>query len=207
MNVALSLGGNLGPVRERLVEALLALRRFLDPGGDPGDPGGPDVAAAFRVSPLFRTAPVVRDAARGAAPAPPQPHYLNAAAAGATRRTPAEILAFGHQLERRAGRRRVAGERDAPRPLDVDLLVWGDAVAAAPELTLPHPRLAERAFVLVPLARVAPDLPVPPAGATVAELLRRLGPVSGVERVPWGAAAARRLGLDVDGEELEGEAG
>jgi 2-amino-4-hydroxy-6-hydroxymethyldihydropteridine diphosphokinase len=199
VNVALSLGGNLGPVRERLVEALLALRRFLDPGGEPGTPG----AAAFRVSPLYRTTPVVRSAAGrdATAPAPPQPPYLNAAAAGTTRRTAAEILAFGHQLERRAGRRRVAGERDAPRPLDVDLLVWGDTVAAGPELTLPHPRLAERAFVLVPLARVAPDLPVPPAGATVAELLRRLGPVSGVERVPWGAAAARRLGLDA---QLEG---
>jgi 2-amino-4-hydroxy-6-hydroxymethyldihydropteridine diphosphokinase len=74
--------------------------------------------------------------------------------------------------------------------------VHGDTVVASPELTLPHPRLAERAFVLVPLAAVAPELAVPPSGTTVGELLARLGPVAGVERVPWGEAAARRLGLD-----------
>lgn len=72
----------------------------------------------------------------------------------------------------------------------------GDSVVASRDLTLPHPRLAERAFVLVPLAAVAPGLTVPPDGTTVGELLVRLGPVAGVERVPWGEAAARRLGLD-----------
>lgn len=73
---------------------------------------------------------------------------------------------------------------DSPRPLDVDLLVYGAEVRRDPDLTLPHPRLRERAFVLVPLARIAPDLPVPPNGATVAELLDDLD-VEGVEEVPW----------------------
>lgn len=179
--MALSLGGNVGPVRERLVEALLALSEFLaTPLHDRASPLG--------VSPLYRTAPVS---------AIPQPDYLNAAAAGRTGRSALEILAFGQELERRAGRHADgSAPRDAPRPLDVDLLVLGDSVVATPQLTLPHPRLAERGFVLVPLAEVAPDLAVPPSGATVAELLARLGPVAGVERVPWGEAAARRLGLD-----------
>jgi 2-amino-4-hydroxy-6-hydroxymethyldihydropteridine diphosphokinase len=176
--VALSLGGNVGPVRDRLVDALLALADFLAPPS-------PHPASTLLVSPLYRTAPVSPIA---------QPDYLNAAAVGRTGRSAREILAFGQELERRAGRR--PGPRDGPRPLDVDLLIHGDAVVASAELTLPHPRLAERAFVLVPLAAIAPGLPVPPSGATVAELLARLGPIAGVERVPWGEAEARRLGLD-----------
>lgn len=168
-------------MRDRLVDALLALAAFLAPPSR-------DPASTLLVSPLYRTAPVSPIA---------QPDYLNAAAVGRTGRSAREILAFGQELERSAGRRpggRVP--RDGPRPLDVDLLVHGDAVVVSTELTLPHPRLAERAFVLVPLAAVAPGLPVPPTGATVAELLARLGPIAGVERVPWGEAAARRLGLD-----------
>lgn len=189
VRVAFSLGGNRGPVRERLVEALLALEAFLAPGGPVPR------SRRLAVSPLYRTAPV-SDL--------PQPDYLNAAAAGWTARAPREILAFGQELERRAGRR-PGGPRNAPRPLDVDLLVHGDAVVELPDLTLPHPRLAERAFVLVPLAAIAPDVPVPPAGTTVAELLARLPrPAAGVERVPWGEAAARRLGLD-PAEERDGD--
>lgn len=125
------------------------------------------------VASLYRTAPV-SDL--------PQPDYLNTAAVGETALPPEEILRLGQELERRAGRR-PGGPRDAPRPLDVDLLVYGDLVRADPALTLPHPRLAERGFVLVPLAEVAPGLRVPPAGRTVAELLAALGAVEGVERV------------------------
>jgi len=98
---------------------------------------------------------------------------------------PDALLALAKALELRAGRRR--GVRLGPRPLDVDLLLWGTRTAAAPELTLPHPRLRERRFVLAPLADIAPDLLVPPGGATVAELLARLGPDSGgeLERIGW----------------------
>lgn len=174
MPVALALGGNTSDVRGRLADALVALAAFLHPGG----------LARLAVSPLYRTAPVSPLS---------QPDFLNAAAAGTTARTPREILAFGQELERAAGRR--PGPRWGPRPLDVDLLVWGDAVVAEPDLVLPHPRLAERGFVLVPLADVAPELRVPPGGATVAELLARLDDRGGVEPVPWGEAAARRLGI------------
>lgn len=85
-------------------------------------------------------------------------------------------------LELAAGRRR--GLRFGPRPLDVDLLLHGDLRRDTPELTLPHPRLRERRFVLEPLAEIAPEMRVPPEGVTVRELLGRLGE-QGVERVGW----------------------
>lgn len=87
---------------------------------------------------------------------------------------PADLLAVAKALELAAGRR--PGVRFGPRPLDVDLLLYGDRQSSAPELTLPHPRLRERRFVLAPLAEIAPDLRVPPDGATVRELLSRLPP-------------------------------
>lgn len=82
------------------------------------------------------------------------------------------MLAVCKALEREAGRRK--GVRFGPRPLDVDIVLWGDRVSDRPELTLPHPRLRERRFVLEPLAGIAPDLRVPPDGVTVRELLERL---------------------------------
>lgn len=93
------------------------------------------------------------------------------------------MLALAKALELAAGRRR--GVRFGPRPLDIDLLLYGDRSSDAAELTLPHPRLRERRFMLQPLAEIAPDLPVPPDGAPVAELLERLTDQSGVERIGW----------------------
>lgn len=92
---------------------------------------------------------------------------------GFTALDPEAVLAVCKALEREAGRRR--NVRFGPRPLDVDIVLWGDRVSDRPELTLPHPRLRERRFVLEPLAEIAPDLRVPPDGVTVAELLKRLG--------------------------------
>ena len=132
----------------------------------------------MRVASLYRTAPV--------SPLP-QPDYLNTAATGTTIVPPEEILRLAKRLEAAAGRD-PHGPRWGPRPLDVDLLVYGDRVSDDPALTLPHPRLAERAFVLVPLAEIAPGLPVPPAGRTVAELLEVLEEAGGderIERVEW----------------------
>lgn len=93
------------------------------------------------------------------------------------------MLALGKALEREAGRR--PGERFGPRPLDIDILLYGGLVLEGPELTLPHPRMRERRFVLAPLAEIAPDLAVPPDGARVADLLARLGEGERVERVEW----------------------
>lgn len=166
MPFALGLGGNLPPpgrrVEEVLAEAIRALDRELGP---------------LDVARLYLTVPIS---------AIPQPDYLNTAVAGVTARPPAELLAAARRLERAAGRRREPGlPRDAPRPLDVDLLVYGDRITTAPELTLPHPRLRERRFVLAPLADVLPDLPLPPDGATTAELLAAVGQENLVEAIPW----------------------
>ena len=110
---------------------------------------------------------------------------------------------MAHALEAAAGR--VRGERFAPRELDVDLLLYGERVSSDPALTLPHPRMAERRFVLVPLAEIAPGWRVPPEGRTVAELLAATGDRGRVERVGWsergggsglppGGRRARQLG-------------
>jgi 2-amino-4-hydroxy-6-hydroxymethyldihydropteridine diphosphokinase len=98
---------------------------------------------------------------------------------------PDAILALAKALELAAGRRR--GVRLGPRSLDIDLLLWDARTAEGPELTLPHPRLRERRFVLAPLADLAPALTVPPDGAPVATLLARLGPGAPgeLERIPW----------------------
>lgn len=113
----------------------------------------------------------------------PQPDFLNTAAVGATALGPERILAAAKDLERAAGRR--PGPRFGPRPLDVDLLLFGQRTSSDPELTLPHPGLARRRFVLVPLAEIAPTWRVPPGGETVAELLAATEDRSRVERVGW----------------------
>jgi 2-amino-4-hydroxy-6-hydroxymethyldihydropteridine diphosphokinase len=102
-----------------------------------------------RHSSLYRTAPV------GAA----GPDYINAVAELATCLSAPDLLAQLQHLERRAGRERPY--RNAPRTLDLDLLLFGSARIASPSLTVPHPRMDERAFVLVPLAEIAPDLVTP----------------------------------------------
>ena len=159
MPFALGLGANLGPAEQTLARAIHRLERALGP---------------LAVGGLYRTLPH--------SPIP-QPPFLNTAVAGATLLAPEELLALGQELEREAGRR--PGPRHGPRPLDVDLLVYGDRVLAGPHLTVPHPRLRERRFVLAPLADAAPDLAVPPDGARVAELLAAVGQEREVERLPW----------------------
>jgi 2-amino-4-hydroxy-6-hydroxymethyldihydropteridine diphosphokinase len=119
----------------------------------------------------------------------PQPDYLNTAALARTSLAAEDVLALAKALELAAGRRR--GARFGPRPLDIDLLLYGGRLSEAPELTLPHPRLRERRFMLAPLAEIAPDLPVPPDGATVAELLARLGDRQAVERIAWATPGLR----------------
>ena len=121
-------------------------------------------------SALYRTAPVGYDN---------QPDFVNAAAEISTGLDPLALLRALLALETAHGRERPFP--NAPRVLDLDLLFYDDLVMQEPELTLPHPRLHERGFVLFPLADIAPDLDVPGKG-TVRELLAAL-PDQGVHRI------------------------
>jgi len=103
---------------------------------------------------------------------PGQGMYLNAAAVLHTTLDPRPLLDALLRIERAQGRDRSAAERWGPRTLDLDLLLYDERVIDEPGLTLPHPRLHERLFVLEPLAEIAPGLSVPGTGATVAELFR-----------------------------------
>jgi len=120
----------------------------------------PETRLAARSS-LYRSAPL---------DAPGQPDYVNAVAALDTDLSPAQLLAALQDLELRHGRERPYP--NAPRTLDLDLLLHGDACLQSPMLTLPHPRMHERAFVLAPLAEIDPVLEVPGRGPVRALLAR-----------------------------------
>ena len=115
--------------------------------------------AVVRASRVWDTAPL----------GPPQPRYLNAVLELETTRTPASLLRLLRQVEQAAGRLRDV--RWGPRTLDLDLLLVGDLVVRTPELTLPHPEMAWRRFVLAPLAELRPDMVVPGTDSTVGRLL------------------------------------
>ncbi len=143
-------GSNLDDPVRQVLGAFAALEQLPDSG-------------FFARSGLWRSAPV--------GPAD-QPDYVNAAAAFLTRLEPMNLLRRLQSIERAAGRKPPA-QRWGPRTLDLDLLVLGRLVLDEPGLTLPHPRIAERNFVLLPLAEIAPSLNVPGQG-TVARLLTRV---------------------------------
>jgi 2-amino-4-hydroxy-6-hydroxymethyldihydropteridine diphosphokinase len=113
-----------------------------------------------RQSSLYRTAPVGYD---------DQPDFINAVAEVATTLAPLDLMRALQALESGFGRERSFA--NAPRVLDLDLLLYDDQVMQTPELTLPHPRMHERGFVLFPLAEIAPDLEIPDRGR-VGELLQ-----------------------------------
>ncbi|MDY0268533.1 2-amino-4-hydroxy-6-hydroxymethyldihydropteridine diphosphokinase [Trichloromonas sp.] len=113
---------------------------------------------------------------------PGQPPYLNAVLRVATELSPEKLLALGLDLEARFGRRRL--EPWGPRTLDIDLLLYDDLLRAGPELTLPHPRLYQRRFVLAPLAELAADLRHPLLDRTIGELLAELDDPAGVQPLP-----------------------
>lgn len=119
---------------------------------------------------VTEVSPVYETEAHTLAPDEEQPPYLNAVVALRTTLSPEALLALCQDIERKAGRER--GQAWQPRTLDLDLLVYGTETRHSPQLTLPHPRLGERRFVLRPLADLRPNLYVPPPfDATAAELL------------------------------------
>jgi 2-amino-4-hydroxy-6-hydroxymethyldihydropteridine diphosphokinase len=110
-----------------------------------------------------------------------QPPFVNACIRIETAVAPHDLLRVLHQIEAKFGRDRTRERHWGPRPLDLDLLAYADVTLAGDELTLPHPRLFERAFVLVPLAEIAPDRSI--GGRTPAQVLRTLS-IEGIRRLP-----------------------
>jgi 2-amino-4-hydroxy-6-hydroxymethyldihydropteridine diphosphokinase len=148
-----ALGANLGPRRATLRWAVQAL----------GTTEGVWVTALSR---WHTTEPV------GGPPG--QSRYVNGVVRLETTRTPHELLSILQELEARSGRVRERAARDLPRTLDLDLLAFDDVVIADERLVLPHPRLAERTFVLAPLCDVAPDFVLRDSGRTAQEQLALL---------------------------------
>jgi 2-amino-4-hydroxy-6-hydroxymethyldihydropteridine diphosphokinase len=107
-----------------------------------------------------------------------QPRFLNAVVALSTDLAPRVLLDALLSIERLFGRDRSAGLANGPRTIDVDLLLCGDLVLSEFGLEIPHPRLAQRAFVLIPLVEIAPDAVNPRSGLTAAQLLANLAPAA-----------------------------
>ncbi|MBD2124137.1 2-amino-4-hydroxy-6-hydroxymethyldihydropteridine diphosphokinase [Trichocoleus sp. FACHB-262] len=154
---AIALGSNLGDSQQTLESALVALEQT------------PRITLQAR-SHWYITAPV----------GPPQPDFLNGCALLSTTLTPQTLLATLLEIEQQFGR--VRQERWGPRSLDLDLLFFDDLILETDTLTLPHPRMSERAFVLVPLAEIDPDWLEPVSRKAIADLVQAVD-CSGVRRL------------------------
>ena len=150
----LGLGSNMGERQDYLERALNFLSQRLRIG---------------KVSSIYDTEPVGNVN---------QPRFLNMVCQVYTSLPPMALLTLGKGIESKLGR--VSGKSNAPRPIDIDILFYGDHIIETPELVIPHPRLTERAFVLIPLAQIAPDLVHPVNGKTIKELLKGITEAQGV---------------------------
>lgn len=156
------LGANLDARQETLVRAVEALCKEEE------------IRVTGR-SAIYETAPVG---------GPPQPDYLNAAVSMETTLAPQVLLERCRAIEFALGRRRTEGEPpNLPRRIDLDLLLYGEEIIAEPDLVVPHPRLHERAFALLPLCDLAPSRVHPVLGRTMAELLARLHPGQAARKI------------------------
>jgi 2-amino-4-hydroxy-6-hydroxymethyldihydropteridine diphosphokinase len=151
----LGLGSNMGNRQANLDRALEMLSNRLKMG---------------KMSSIYDTEPVGNT---------DQPRFLNMVCQVFTRLEPEGLLALAKGIETKLGRA-VPHAIDSPRPMDIDILFFGDRVVETEDLVIPHLRLAERAFVLVPLDEIAPDFIHPVSGLTVRELLKRATEKQGV---------------------------
>lgn len=149
--VVVAFGSNIGDRHRQIVEAAERVASFL---------------SGFQLSPIIETAPV-------GAGTENDPPYLNAVGVGHSTLPPGELLARLQAIETAAGRTRPYP--NAPRTLDLDLILSGDEVLDTRDVQVPHPRFRKRRFVLEPLAAMAPDLRDPVTGLTMRELLAQLG--------------------------------
>jgi 2-amino-4-hydroxy-6-hydroxymethyldihydropteridine diphosphokinase len=158
-SVLIALGGNVGDVRQTFRKAIANICGMAQ-------------AALVARSSDYATPPWGEE---------DQDRFVNACIEIDTSLDPHALLYTLHKIEKKFGRDRSKEKRWGPRTLDLDLIAFDDAVLDKPELTLPHPRLFERAFVLVPLAEIAPDRVI--AGRTPAAALATVS-TAGIERLP-----------------------
>jgi 2-amino-4-hydroxy-6-hydroxymethyldihydropteridine diphosphokinase len=181
--VFLGLGSNAG---NRIENLRLALR-LLAPA-----------CRVVAVSSLYRSAALVLEGS------PPGPDYYNAACEIETELAPQDLLRHLKHIEHEIGRRPAA--RWAPRPIDLDILLYGDEVIDTPELIVPHPQMLARNFVMTPLLELAPDVVHPVIGTAIGELAEEID-FTGLEHIAWpGQVTGDRgqwTGWDVDEDDSE----
>jgi 2-amino-4-hydroxy-6-hydroxymethyldihydropteridine diphosphokinase len=157
VKVYLALGSNLGGRMSNLASAVEHLSESI---------------TIRKVSSVYETEPVYYKE---------QPLFLNTALSGLTQLGPFDLLRFVKGIESELGRQ--PSFRNAPRLIDIDILFYGDRIIDTLELTIPHPHIAERAFVLVPLAEIAPEMVHPLTHKKVKDLLPAVDGLSGVKKI------------------------